>query len=85
MGSPRRARRKVLIKKYSEVCELCTTIVEIFRSLRKFCKSRKLRIRIFLAPSRQDAKFSKVFGFLLSAFAPLREIFRFLLVAAQPR
>ena len=31
----------------------CTTIVEIFRSLRKFCKSRKLRIRIFLAPSRQ--------------------------------
>jgi hypothetical protein len=30
-----------------------------------------------LAPSRQDAKFSKVFGFLLRAFASLREILRF--------
>jgi len=35
--APRRARSKeFLIKKYSELCELCTTMLESLRGLRKF-------------------------------------------------
>jgi hypothetical protein len=69
-------------RRQENLCELCSTIVEIFRSLRKFCKSQKLSDSdIPRAKSPRRQVFESVFGFLLSAFASLREIFRFLLVA----
>ena len=40
-GSGRRVN-EFLIKKFSELCELCITMVESFRSLRKFCPDSKL-------------------------------------------
>ena len=36
--------KEFLIKKYSDLCELCTTMVESLRSLRKFCGDSKLLI-----------------------------------------
>jgi hypothetical protein len=74
-----------LIKKYSELGELSTPIVQNLRSLRKFLGITRLGFRNF---SRQDAKNAKSGqNFVLktfAAFASLREIFR-ALVAASPR
>ena len=49
---------------------------KVFAVCANFAKVGNSRIRIFLAPSRRDAKVRKFFGFLLCAFASLREIFR---------
>jgi hypothetical protein len=59
---------------------------ESFRSLRKFCQSRRLSLGSDIPRAKShDGKFAQFFfGFLLRAFASLREIFRFL-VAALPR
>ena len=42
--APRAQSKEFLIKKYSDLCELCTTMVESLRSLRKFCGDSKLLI-----------------------------------------
>jgi hypothetical protein len=71
------------ISKNTNFRTLRTTMLENFRGLRKFCKRRRLSDRIFRAPSPKTPSFRNFFGFLLRAFASLREIFRFL-VAALP-
>jgi hypothetical protein len=49
-----------LIKKYSEPCELCTTIVESFRRLRKFYRRfLPFSNKNLGSFSRQDAKHAK--------------------------
>jgi hypothetical protein len=57
----RRARSKgFLIKKYSELCDLCSTILENFRGLRKFSVELKYSNRRI--DSRQGAKYAKFGG-----------------------
>jgi len=66
-----------LIKKYSELCELCTTIVESFRRVRKFYRrflpfSNK-RLGLFSRQDAKNAKFGKYF-FLCGLCAFARDI-----------
>ena len=58
--------------------------LEVFAARANFARVEDSRIRIFRAPSPKTPTFRNFFGFLLRAFASLREIFRFL-VAALPR
>jgi hypothetical protein len=84
----RRGGRRVnqfLTKKFSELCELCTTLLENLRGLGKFSNIRNISDSdISPAKAPRTLSSDKYFLFFFVAFASLREIIRNS-VAASPR